>query len=230
MLNKLRQRSADLLNEIIKGLRPKFEKFVSNSEPAVIIMISVIAVVYTTAFAIFLVSLAFGLQDMLIQEVKYILITPLLPFATVVFLAVMEKLWIVTTTRVMPRFIKSIDNFVERIENHAEHTKNRKEPRESHIERMAKKFDDETLDLIFNKSQLYSIAMWLQVAACVMAVLLAMNTHYDGDVKKAALRFVLPITIEVLGILLLFIHDYFDKVITAKKQLKKLDDQDTSEE
>jgi hypothetical protein len=165
-------------------LRQRFEKFVSNSEPAVIIMISVIAVVYTTAFAIFLVSLAFGLQDMLIQEVKYILITPLLPFATVVFLAVMEKLWIVTTTRVMPRFIKRIDNFVERIENHAERTKNRKEPRESHIERMAKKFDDETLDLIVNKSQSYSIAMWLQVAACVMGVLLAMNTHYDGDVKK----------------------------------------------
>lgn len=141
-------------------LRQRFEKCVLNSEPAVIIMISVIAVVYTTAFAIFLVSLAFGLQDILIQEVKYILITPLLLFATVVFLAVMEKLWIVTTTRVMPRFIKRIDNFVERIENHVERTKNRKEPRESHIERMAKKFDDETLDLIVNKSQSYSIAMW----------------------------------------------------------------------
>ena len=219
-------------NSVFNKLRQRFEKFVSNSEPAVIIMISVIAVVYTTAFAIFLVSLAFGLQDMLIQEVKYILITPLLPFATVVFLAVMEKLWIVTTTRVMPRFIKRIDNFVERIENHAERTKNRKAPRESHIERMAKKFDDETLDLIVNKSQSYSIAMWLQVAACVMGVLLAMNTHYDGDVKKTALRFVLPITIEVLGILLLFIHDYFDKVITAKKQLKKLEEekQETTEE
>lgn len=212
---------------MLNRLRQRFEKVVSNREPAVIIMISVIAVVYTTAFAIFLVSLAFGLQDMLIQEVKYILITPLLPFATVVFLAVMEKLWIVTTTRVMPRFIKSIDNFVERIQNRAT-----RKDKESHVERMAKKFDDDTLDLIVNKSQSYSIAMWLQVAACVMVVLLAMNTHYDGDAKKAALRFVLPITIEVLGILLLFIHDYFDNVITTKKQLKKLEEekQETTEE
>lgn len=65
-----------------------------------------------------------------------------------------------------------------------------------------------------------------------MTVLLVINTYYDGDLKKATLRFALPITIELLGILLLFIHDYFDKVITAKKQLKKLEEekQETTEE
>ena len=65
-----------------------------------------------------------------------------------------------------------------------------------------------------------------------MIVLLAINTHYDGDLKKTMLRFALPIIIELLGLLLLFIHDYFDRVITANKQLKKLDDQndETTEE
>lgn len=127
------------------------------------------------------------------------------------------------STRVMPRFIKCIGDSVERIKNRERH-------KESRFERTAKKFDDETLDLIVNKSQILSISIWLQFAACVMSGLIAMNTHRDGDFKKTLLRFLLPIVVELIGLVLFFIHSYFNNVITVKKRLKKLDDQDTTEE
>lgn len=92
MFNNLRQRSRGLVKELVKRVRPKFERFVSRTEPAVVIMISVVAVAYVTAVIIFLASLAFGFQDMVIREVWPILIAPLLPFATIVFLSAMEWL------------------------------------------------------------------------------------------------------------------------------------------
>ena len=217
MFNKLRQRSKGLVKELVKCVRPKFEEFVSSTEPAIVIMISVVAVVYATAVIIFLASLAFGFQDMVIREVWPILIAPLLPFATIVCLSAMEWLWIAMFTRVMPRFIKYIDDSVERIKNREKH-------KQSRFERTAKKFDDETLDLIVNKSQILSISIWLQFAACVMSGLIAMNTHRDGDFKKTLLRCLLPIVVELIGLVLFFIHGYFNNVITVKKRLKKLDD------
>ena len=210
---------------MLNKLRKRFEKFVSSHEPAVVIMLSVVSVAYAAAVVIFLASVIFGFQDMLIQEVWYILIAPLLPFAIIVFLSAMEWLWIATFTRVMPRFVKWINDSVERIKNREKH-------KETRFERTAKKFDDETLDLIVNKSQILSIGIWLQFAACLMAGLIAINAPSDGDFKKTFLRFLLPIIIELIGLVLFFIHSYFNNVITVKNRLKKLDDQndETTEE
>lgn len=207
-------------------IRQRFEKFISNYDPVFVIVISVVAIVWYVSALILVFSMLFGYWDIIGSEVYYIVITPFLPF----LLLAMITFFQVSLNVAAKVTYKCFEKIEERVKCYHENrsAKNRK----SHFTKVAKKIDDETLDLIVNKSQSYSIAMWLHVAACVMIVLLAINTHYDGDLKKTMLRFALPIIIELLGLLLLFIHDYFDRVITANKQLKKLDDQndETTEE
>ena len=207
-------------------LRQRFEKFISNYDPAFVIVISVVAIVWSTSVIILATSLLFGYWGIIGSEVYYIVITPFLPFLLLAMITCFQ----VSLNVAAKVTYKYLEKFEERVKRY--HKNRSAKNSESHFTKVAKNIDDETLDLIVNKSQSYSIAMWLQVAAGVMTVLLAINTYYDGDLKKATLRFALPIIIELLGILLLFIHDYFDKVITAKKQLKKLeeDKQETTEE
>lgn len=207
-------------------IRQRFEKFISNYDPVFVIVISVVAIVWCVSALILVFSRLFGYWDIIGSEVYYIVITPFLPF----LLLAMITFFQVSLNVAAKVTYKCFEKIEERVKRY--HENRSAKNRESHFTKVAKKIDDETLDLIVNKSQAYSIAMWLQVAACVMIVLLAINTHYDGDLKKTMLRFALPIIIELLGLLLLFIHDYFDRVITANKQLKKLDDQndETTEE
>lgn len=209
---------------MLNKIKQRFEKFLSNYDPSFVIVISVVAIVWCVSALILVFSMLFGYWDIIGSEVYYIVITPFLPF----LLLAMITFFQVSLTVVAKITYKCFEKFEERVKRYYENrsTKNR----ESHFTKVAKKIDDETLDLIVNKSQSYSIAIWLQVAVCVMIVLLAINAHYDGDLKKTMLRFALPIIIELLGLLLLFIHDYFDRVITAKKQLKKLDDQNSDDE
>lgn len=221
MLNKIKQRSKSLVKELVKRVRPKFEKFVSSTEPAIVIMISVAAIVWSISATILAVSLLFGFYDSLIPQITYIAITPFLPFviiAVVTFIEIVMK----TATKVV---YKCFEKFEERVKRYAE-TRSVKD-RESHFVKVAKKIDDETLELILKRSQIFSISMWLQFAACVMLGLIAMKEPYDGNVQKALIRFILPITIYVVALVLFGIYEYFDKVNTAKSQLKKSDDQNS---
>lgn len=211
---------------MLNKLRRRFEKFINNYDPAFVIVISVVAIIWSVALLIVMFSMLFGFWDIIGSDAFYIVITPFLPFLLLAMIACFQ----VSLNVAAKVTYKYLEKFEERVKRY--HKNRSAKNSESHFTKVAKNIDDETLDLIVNKSQSYSIAMWLQVAAGVMTVLLAINTYYDGDLKKATLRFALPIIIELLGILLLFIHDYFDKVITAKKQLKKLEEekQETTEE
>ena len=91
--------------------------------------------------------------------------------------------------------------------------------RESHFTKVAKKIDDDTLDLILKRSQIFSISIWLQFAACVMSVLVMIKEPYDGNAQKALIRYVVPIATYVVGLILFCIYEYFDRVRSAKCKL-----------
>lgn len=211
---------------MLNKLRRRFEKFVSSHEPAIVIMISVVVIVWSISTIILAASLLFGFYDSLIPQIMHIVITPFLPFVIIVVVTFAEIAMNATTKVVY----KCFEKFEERVKRYAKN--HLAEKRESHFTKVAKKIDDDTLELILKRSQIFSISMWLQFAACIMLGLIAMKEPYDGNVQKALIRFSLPIAIYVVALILFGIYEYFDKVNTAKSQLKKLDDQngETTEE
>ena len=136
-------------------IRQRFEKIISNYDPVFVIVISVVAIVWCVSALILVFSMLFGYWDIIGSEVYYIVITPFLPF----LLLAMITFFQVSLNVAAKVTYKCFEKIEERVKRYHE---NRSEKnRESHFTKVAKKIDDETLDLIVNKSQSYSIAMWL---------------------------------------------------------------------
>lgn len=205
-------------------LRRKFEKFINNYDPAFVIIISVVAIIWSVALLIVMFSVLFGFWDIIGSDAFYIVITPFLPFVIIAFLTLVQ----VVFTAIAKAIEKSLNKFDERATRYAE--KHQAENRESHFTKVAKKIDDDTLELILKRSQIFSISIYLQFAACIMLGLIALREHYSGNTNVNLVKFIVPIATYVVGLILFAVYTYFDKVNTAKSQLKKLDNQDTTEE
>ena len=205
-------------------LRQRFEKFVSNYDPAFVIIISVVAIIWSVALLIVMFSMLFGFWDIIGSDAFYIVITPFLPFVLIAFLTSVQ----VVFTAIAKVIEKSLNKLEERANRYQERRKT--ENRESHFTKVAKKIDDDTLELILKRSQIFSISIYLQFAACIMLGLIALREHYSGNTNVNLVKFIVPITTYVVGLILFAVYTYFDKVNTAKSQLKKLDNQDTTEE
>ena len=205
-------------------LRQKFEKFVSSHEPAIVIMISVVVIVWSVALLIVIFSMLFGFWDIIGSDAFYIVITPFLPFVLIAFLTLVR----VVFTAIAKTIVKFLEKLEERATRYAE--KRQAENRESHFTKVAKKIDDDTLDLILKRSQIFSISIYLQLAACIMVGLIALREHYNGNTNVNLVKFIVPFATYAVGLILFGVYQYFDKVNTVKSQLKKLDDQDTTEE
>ena len=205
-------------------LRQKFEKFVSNYDPAFVIIISVVAIIWSVALLIVMFSMLFGFWDIIGSDVFYIVITPFLPFVIIAFLTLVQ----VVFTAIAKAIEKSLNKLDECATRYQE--RHQVENRESHFTKVAKKIDDDTLELILKRSQIFSISIYLQFAACVMLGLIALREHYSGNTNVNLVKFIVPIATYAVGLILFAVYTYFDKVNTAKSQLKKLDNQETTEE
>lgn len=203
-------------------LRQRFEKFVSNYDPAFVIIISVAAIIWSVALLIVMFSMLFGFWDIIGSDAFYIVITPFLPFVLIAFLTLVQ---VVFTT-----IVKVIVKFLEKLDEHATRyaEKHQTENRESHFTKVAKKIDDDTLELILKRSQIFSISIYLQLAACIMVVLIGIREPYDGNVQKALIRYIVPISTYAVGLILFCVYEYFDRVHSAKCKLKK--QEETTEE
>ena len=209
---------------MLNKLRQRFEKFVSNYDPAFVIIISVVAIIWSIALLIVMFSMLFGFWDIIGSDAFYIVITPFLPFAIIAFLTLAQVVF-TTIEKVIVKFLEKLD---ERATRYAE--KHQTENRESHFTKVAKKIDDDTLELILKRSQIFSISIYLQFAACIILGLIALREHYSGNTNVNFVKFIVPIATYAVGLILFAVYTYFDKVNTAKSQLKKLDNQDTTEE
>ena len=200
-------------------LRQRFEKFVSNYDPAFVIIISVAAIIWSVALLIVMFSMLFGFWDIIGSDAFYIVITPFLPFVLIAFLTLVQ---VVFTT-----IVKVVVKFLEKLDEHATRyaEKHQTENRESHFTKVAKKIDDDTLELILKRSQIFSISIYLQLAACIMVVLIGIREPYDGNVQKALIRYIVPISTYAVGLILFCVYEYFDRVHSAKCKLKKLNDE-----
>ena len=207
---------------MLNKLRQRFEKFLSNYDPAFVIIISVVAIIWSVALLIVMFSMLFGFWDIIGSDAFYIVITPFLPFAIIAFFTLVQFVFITAATGIE----KLLTKFEERAKRYAE--SRRTEKRESHFTKVAKKISDDTLELILKRSQIFSISIYLQFAACVMIGLIALKEPYDGNVQKALIRFSVPIATYVVGLILFVIYEYFDEVNTAKSRLKK--QEETTEE
>ena len=209
---------------MLNKLRQQFEKFINNYDPAFVIIISVVAIIWSVALLIVIFSMLFGFWDIIGSDAFYIVITPFLPFAIIAFFTLVQFVFITAATGIE----KLLTKFEERAKRYAEsrHT----EKRESHFTKVAKKISDDTLELILKRSQIFSISIYLQFAACIMLGLIALREHYSGNTNVNLVKFIVPIATHVVGLILFAVYTYFDKVNTAKSQLKKLDNQDTTEE
>lgn len=205
-------------------LRQRFEKFVSNYDPAFVIIISVVAIIWSVALLIVMFSMLFGFWDIIGFDAFYIVITPFLPFVIIAFLTLVQ----VVFTAIAKAIEKSLNKLDECATRYQE--RHQVENRESHFTKVAKKIDDDTLELILKRSQIFSISIYLQFAACVMLGLIALREHYSGNTNVNLVKFIVPIATYAVGLILFAVYTYFDKVNTAKSQLKKLDNQDTTEE
>lgn len=205
-------------------LRQRFEKFVSNYDPAFVIIISVVVIIWSVALLIVMFSMLFGFWDIIGSDVFYIVITPFLPFVIIAFLTLVQ----VVFTAIAKAIEKSLNKLDECATRYQE--RHQVENRESHFTKVAKKIDDDTLELILKRSQIFSISIYLQFAACVMLGLIALREHYSGNTNVNLVKFIVPIATYAVGLILFAVYTYFDKVNTAKSQLKKLDNQETTEE
>ena len=195
---------------MLNKLRQQFEKFINNYDPAFVIIISVVVIIWSVALLIVMFSMLFGFWDIIGSDAFYIVITPFLPFAIIAFFTLVQFVFITATTGIE----KLLTKFEERAKRYAE--SRRTEKRESHFTKVAKKISDDTLELILKRSQIFSISIYLQFAACVMIGLIALKEPYDGNVQKALIRFSVPIATYVVGLILFVIYEYFDEVNTAK--------------
>lgn len=200
-------------------LRQRFEKFVNNHDPAFVIIISVAVIIWSVALLIVMFSMLFGFWDIIGSDAFYIVITPFLPFVLIAFLTLVR----VVFTAIAKTIVKFLEKLEERATRYAE--KRQAENRESHFTKVAKKIDDDTLDLILKRSQIFSISIYLQLAACVMVVLIGIREPYDGNVQKALVRYIVPISTYIVGLILFCVYEYFDRVHLAKCKLKKLNDE-----
>lgn len=147
------------------------------------------------------------------------MITPFLPFVLIAFLTLAQLVF----TTIAKGIEKSLDKLEERAMCYQERYQTEK--RESHFTKVAKKTSDDTLELILKRSQIFSISIYLQFAACIMIGLIALKEPYDGNVQKALIRFSVPIATYVVGLVLFGIYHYFDNVHLAKSRLKKLEEE-----
>lgn len=204
---------------MLNKLRRRFEKFINNYDPAFVIVISVVAIIWSVVLLIVMFSMLFGFWDIIGSDAFYIVITPFLPFVLIAFLTLVR----VVFTAIAKVFVK----FLEKLDEHATHyaEKHQAKNRESHFTKVAKKIDDDTLELILKRSQIFSISIYLQFAACIMVVLIGIREPYDGNVQKALIRYIVPISTYTVGLILFCVYEYFDKVHSAKCKLKKLNDE-----
>ena len=208
---------------MLNKLRQRFEKFTSNYDPAFVIIISVAAIVWCVSAIIVVLSTLFGFWDIIGSDAFYIVITPFLPFAIVAFLTLVQVVF-EAIAKVIVKFIEKLD---ERATRYTE--RHQTENRESHFTKVAKKIDDDTLELILKRSQIFSISIWLQFASCIMTVLIAIREPYDGNAQKYFIRMIVPVSTYAVGLILFCIYEYFDRVNTAKSKLKKLNDEKSDE-
>lgn len=218
-MSKSKERAKSSVKELVKRLREKFEAFLSNHDPAMIIIMSVAVIIWSVAALIVVFSMLFGFWDIIGSDAWYIVITPFLPFVVIALLTVSQIIFISIVTGIE----KLLTKFEERVKCYAE--SQRAEKRESHFTKVAKKISDDTLELILKRSQIFSISIYLQFAACIMIGLIALKEPYDGNVQKALIRFSVPIATYTVGLILFGIYHYFDNVHLAKAQLKKLNDE-----
>lgn len=218
-MSKSKERAKSLVKELIKSLREKFEAFLSNHDPAMIIIMSVAVIIWSVAALIVVFSMLFGFWDIIGSDAFYIVITPFLPFAAIALLTLSQIIFIT----IVECIEKLLTKFEERVKRYAK--SRRTEKRESHFTKVAKKISDDTLELILKRSQIFSISIYSQFAACIMIGLIALKEPYDGNVQKALIRFSVPIATYVVGLVLFGIYHYFDSVHLAKVQLKKLNDE-----
>lgn len=209
---------------MLNKLRQQFEKFINNYDPAFVIVISVVAIVWSVALLIVMFSMLFGFWDIIGSDAFYIVITPFLPFVIIAFITLVQ----VVFTAIAKAIEKSLNKLDERATRYQE--RHQVENRESHFTKVAKKIDDDTLELILKRSQIFSISIYLQFAACVMLGLIALREHYSGNTNVNLVKFIVPIATYAVGLTLFAVYTYFDKVNTAKSQLKQLDNQDTTGE
>ena len=209
---------------MLNKLRRRFEKFINNYDPAFVIVISVVAIIWSVALLIVMFSMLFGFWDIIGSDAFYIVITPFLPFVLIAFLTLVQ----VVFTAIAKVIEKSLTKLEERANRYQEG--HRAENRESHFTKVAKKIDDDTLELILKRSQIFRISIYLQFAACIMVGLIALREHYNGNTNVNLVKFIVPFATYAVGLILFGVYQYFDKVNTVKSQLKKLDDQDTTEE
>lgn len=204
---------------MLNKLRQKFEKFINNYDPAFVIIISVVVIIWSVALLIVMFSMLFGFWDIIGSDAFYIVITPFLPFVLIAFLTLVQ---VVFTT-----IAKVIEESLNKLDERAIRNRERRqtEKRESHFTKVAKKIDDDTLDLILKRSQIFSISIYLQFAACIMVVLIGIREPYDGNVQKALIRYIVPISTYTVGLILFCVYEYFDRVHSAKCKLKKLNDE-----
>lgn len=200
-------------------LRQRFEKFINNYDPAFVIIISVVAIIWSVALLIVMFSMLFGFWDIIGSDAFYIVITPFLPFAIIAFLTLVQVVF-TTIEKVIVKFLEKLD---ERATRYTE--KHQTENRKSHFTKVAKKIDDDTLELILKRSQIFSISICLQFAACIMLGLIALREHYSGNTNVNLVKLIVPIATYVVGLILFAVYTYFDKVNTAKSQLKKLNEE-----
>lgn len=200
-------------------LRQRFEKFVSNYDPAFVIIISVVAIIWSVALLIVMLSMLFGFWDIIGSDAFYIVITPFLPFAIIAFLTLVQVVF-TAIVKVIVKFLEKLDEHVTR---YAE--RHQAKNRESHFTKVAKKIDDDTLELILKRSQIFSISICLQLAACIMVVLIGIREPCDGDVQKALIRYIVPISTYTVGLILFCVYEYFDRVHSAKCKLKKVNEE-----
>ena len=207
---------------MLNKLRQRFEKFINNYDPAFVIIISVVAIIWSVALLIVMFSMLFGFWDIIGSDAWYIVITPFLPFVIIAFLTLVQ----VVFTTIANVIEKSLNKLDERAIRNRE--RRQTEKRESHFTKVAKKIDDDTLDLILKRSQIFSISIYLQFAACLMIGLIAPKEPYDGNVQKALIRYIVPISTYAVGLILFCVYEYFDRVHSAKCKLKK--QEETTEE
>lgn len=207
---------------MLNKLRQRFEKFINNYDPAFVIIISVVAIIWSVALLIVMFSMLFGFWDIIGSDAWYIVIMPFLPFVIIAFLTLVQ---VVFTT-----IAKVIEESLNKLDERAIRNRERRqtEKRESHFTKVAKKIDDDTLDLILKRSQIFSISIYLQFAACIMVVLIGIREPYDGNVQKALIRYIVPIATYAVGLILFCVYEYFDRVHSAKCKLKK--QEETAEE
>jgi hypothetical protein len=161
----------------------------------------------------------FGFWDIIGSDAFYIVITPFLPFVIIAFLTLAQV--------VFTAIVKVIVKFLEKLDEHATRyaEKRQTENRKSHFTKVAKKIDDDTLELILKRSQIFSISIYLHFAACIMLGLIALREHYSGNTNVNLVKLIVPIATYVVGLILFAVYTYFDKVNTAKSQLKKLNEE-----